>query len=140
MDRDKSFPKEYTQEVSDNLDKLLIAINVIRTAYAKPMRVTSGWRPSSVNGGVGGAKRSNHMLGLAVDIADPDGTLAKWLLNNLVVVQKAGLYLEDFRWTKGWVHFQLVAPKSGRRIFIPSTAPATQPNVWDGKYDPSFDK
>jgi hypothetical protein len=140
MDRDKSFPKEYTSEVSNNLDKLLVAINIVRAAYGKPMRVTSGWRPAGVNSIIGGANRSNHMLGLAVDIADPNGELAKWLLNNLDVVSKAGLYLEDFRWTKGWVHFQIVAPKSGKRIFIPSTAPATQPNVWDGKYDPAFDK
>ena len=140
MDRDKSFPKEYTTEISDNLDKVLVAINIIRKAYNKPMRVTSGWRPSSVNGIIGGAKRSNHMMGLAVDIADPDGELAKWLLNNLSVVQQAGLYLEDFRWTKGWVHFQIVAPRSGKLIFVPSTAPATQPDIWDGKYDPSFDR
>lgn len=145
MGRDKAYPKEYTKEISDNLDQLLIAINQIRQAYNTPMKVSSGWRPAAINGAIAGAaKRSNHMLGLAVDISDRDGKLRSWVLANLDLMQKLGVYIEDFRWTSTWVHFQVVAPKSKKRIFIPyadvTKNPMTAPNAWGGTYDSKYDK
>jgi len=53
--RDKQYPNDYTQEISDNLDKLLIPLNKIRDAYGKPMTIDSGWRPPSINGSTPGA-------------------------------------------------------------------------------------
>lgn len=145
MGRDKTHPKEYTKEISDNLDKLLAAINQVRATYGKPMRVTSGWRPPSINGSVpGAAKKSNHMLGLAVDISDKDGKLREWVLANLDLMGKLGIYMEDFRWTPNWVHFQVKPPASGKRIFIPYADtvknPMTAPSAWSGKYDARHDK
>lgn len=138
--RDLQYPGDYTQEISDNLDQLLLAINPVRTAWNKPMNVTSGWRPPSINGATpGAAAKSKHMLGLAVDIADPDGSLWAWVLQNLALMQQLGLYLEDKRWTPGWVHFGLGPPASGKRIFIPSANRATAPDAWDGHYDHSYD-
>lgn len=119
MGRDKQFPKEYTKEISDNLDKLLIALNKFRTAYGKSMIVTSGWRPSSVNSSAGGAKKSNHMVGLACDFKDTDGALDEWCLNNLKVLEACGLWLEDPSETPGWCHLQCTPPKSGKRVFLP---------------------
>lgn len=139
--RDKQYAKDYTQEISDNLDLLLVVINQVRAAYGKPMTVSSGWRPPSINAATpGAAKKSTHMVGNAVDIKDPDGSLMKWVLANLDLMQKLGIYLEDFRWTPDWVHFQRVPPASGKRIFVPSTAPAKAPKRWDGKYDAKYDK
>jgi len=145
MGRDKTYATAYTKEISDNVDKLLIPMNIIRAAYGKPMRVTSGWRPAAVNNKTAGAaKKSNHMLGLAVDIADPDGKLWAWVLANLELMQQNGLYLEDARWTKGWVHFQCALPGSKKRIFIPyadqTKFPMTQKDIWTGKYDAKYDK
>ena len=145
MGRDKAYPKDYTQEISDNLDKLLIPMNVVRKAYGKPMSPSSGWRPPSINNSTpGAAKASTHMRGLAVDIKDPDGKLREWVLANLDLMQKLGLYFEDFRWTKGWVHFQCVPPGSGKRIFIPyadtKKNPMNNPTAWSGKYDAKYDK
>jgi hypothetical protein len=144
MGRDKSHPKEYTKEISDNLDNLLIAMNQIRSKYGKPMRVTSGWRPSAINQSIAGAaKRSNHMMGLAVDISDRDGELREWVLENLDLMQKLGVYIEDFRWTQRWVHFQIVRPRSGKRIFLPyadtSRYPMTAPQAWNGNYESKYD-
>lgn len=139
--RDKTFPGEYTEEISHNLDILLQKINVIRAAYGKPMTVNSGWRPASINGMIpNAAKKSNHMIGCAVDIADPDGSLMKWCLENLDLLTATGLYLEDFRYTPTWAHFQSVAPKSKKRIFVPSEALPPAPNRWSGKYSSEFDK
>lgn len=140
MNRDVLYPKEYTKEISNNLDRLLIAINKVRRAYGKPMTVSSGWRPAAINAGISNAaKKSNHMLGLAVDIADPKGDVMRWVLANLKFVAECGLYVEDFRHTATWAHFQIVPPRSKKRIFIPSTAKAPAPSRWDGKYDTSLD-
>lgn len=62
---------------------------------------------------------SCHLSGEAVDIADPDGSLQKWLKENTMLLEGLGLYVEDFKYTPGWVHIQTRAPKSGRRFFIP---------------------
>jgi hypothetical protein len=141
MGRDKTYPQDYTKEISDNIDKMLIVLNKIRSAYGKPMTVSSGWRPAAVNSKLANAgKKSNHMLGLACDFKDADGQLKDWVIANLKLMADLGVYIEDFNYTKGWVHFQIVPPKSKKRVFIPSASPAPWPNQWDGKYDQSLDR
>lgn len=136
MGRDKQYALEYTQQISENLDRLLIPINKIRDAYGKPMKVNSGWRPPEINAATpGAAPRSKHMEGLAVDIADPDNALMQWTLQNLQLMKDLNIFMEDFRWTPGWCHYQLGGPVSGKRIFIPSVTRPTAPNRWDGRYD-----
>lgn len=138
--RDKQFPNDYTDEVSANLDKLVEVMNQVRDAYGKPMITNSGWRPPTINATTpGAAKGSKHTIGLACDIADPDGTLWQWVLDNLTLMQQLDIYLEDKRWCKGWVHFGLGAPISGKRIFIPNAHRPTDPDIWDGQYDHTFD-
>lgn len=119
MGRDISFSSEYTQEISDNLDKLLVQLNIVRDLYGKPMYVSSGWRPSSVNTSVGGSKKSNHMIGLACDFKDTDRQLTEWCLKNIQKLTELGLYMESPDSTPTWVHLQLKAPKSGNNPFIP---------------------
>jgi uncharacterized protein YcbK (DUF882 family) len=141
MGRDVQFKAEYTKEIDNNLNVLLQKINVVRSKYGKPMTVSSGWRPSAINSGTpGAAKASKHLSGLAVDIKDTDNSLWNWTIANLDLIQELGLYLEDRRFTGTWVHFQIGAPKSGKRIFKPSTAPMPHPDLWDGKYDIKYDK
>ena len=138
--RDTEFPDDYTQEISDNLDTLLVAINKVRAAYGSPMAVNSGWRPPSINAATAGAaKNSAHCIGLAVDISDPDGKVWAWVLDNLALMKELGFYLEDKRWTPSWTHFGLKKPASGKRIFVPSASRATAPDAWDGIYDKEFD-
>lgn len=62
---------------------------------------------------------SCHLTGEAVDIADPDGKLGAWLKENKKKLEELGLYVEDLKYTPGWCHLQIRAPKSGRRFFIP---------------------
>jgi hypothetical protein len=142
--RDKTYPNDYTQQISDNLDSFLIPMNGIRNAYGIPMIVNSGWRPSVINKSDGGAPNSKHLVGLACDISDVDGKLWAWVLQNLPLMQTLNIFLEDKRWTSsdiggGWCHFQLGGPKSGKRIFIPNNSQAPNPNIWDGVYDKKFD-
>lgn len=133
-------PKGYTltEEQSRNLPILLERINKVRQAYGKPMIVTSGIRSEADQKRINpSAPKSNHLKALACDISDPNGDLFRWLLQNLDKMKEWGLYLEDFRYTPTWVHFQAIAPASGKRIFVPSSAPAPAPTRWDGKYDQS---
>ena len=121
-------PKNFktTPEIDDNLTQLLTKINIIRTAYAKPMTVSSGLRDLEDHKRIYASKGipddkipmgSRHLKGQAVDIADPNGKLYKWCKSNEAVLIQAGLYCEEG--TKGWVHFQTVPPKSGKRWFLP---------------------
>lgn len=139
--RDHQYPDEYTETVSDNLDQLLVPMNQIRAAWANPMIVTSGWRPLAINEATpGAAAHSKHMEGLACDIADTNGELWAWVLQNLDLMQRLGIYLEDRRWTPTWVHFQLGPPASGKRIFVPSADRPQAPDIWDGNYDSKYDE
>ena len=131
MGRDKDAPLNDTQKV--NLDKLLIQINKIRSAYGKSMTVSSGYRPASINNAVkGAAKNSSHLTCEAVDIQDLDGSLFKWVLLNIKLIEQCGLYIEDKRWTKTWVHFQTRPTKA--RIFKAYATEPPNPELWDGKY------
>lgn len=115
MGREKEYP--LSAEVSDNLMKLLKAVSIVRDAYAKPMTVTSGYRPGHYNKAAHGAANSAHLTCEAVDFADVDGKLGAWCESNLAVLAKAGLYMENKAQTPTWVHLQTRKPASGNRIF-----------------------
>jgi uncharacterized protein YcbK (DUF882 family) len=139
MGRDKAYAKEYTPEISANLDKLLPVLNKIQEKYGKKFKINSGWRPAEVNGATpGAAAHSKHMEGLAADIADADGDIMRWTLANLDFIKSLGVHMEDWRWTPTWTHYQIVPPKSGNMIFIPSTAPALAPTRWIGTYPSKY--
>lgn len=51
---------------------MIHALDEVRAAFGRPIRITSGYRSLSHNAAVGGAKNSQHLHGKAVDIAlDP---------------------------------------------------------------------
>jgi uncharacterized protein YcbK (DUF882 family) len=116
-------PKE--KSVRDNLAKFLKVMNIVRKAYGKPMLVTSGLRSMEHHLaiyrrlGLKAPLKSAHLQGLAVDIHDRDHQLWNWCLDNLALLEKLGLYLEDKSKTPTWVHFQLLKPRSGNRVFLP---------------------
>lgn len=104
MGRDREYP--LSPQLEQNLEDLLRRLNNVRALYGKPMLVTSGYRPGGYNRAAGGAAKSCHLICKAADFSDPDGELAKWLLNNLDVLVEEGLWLENPKYTKGWVHLQ----------------------------------
>ncbi len=118
--RDRDYP--LTPELEQNLNKLLDAVNKLRKEYGKPFVITSGYRPGHYNKSARGAKKSAHMTCEAVDIRDVDGEIAKWCLDNLSLLEAAGLYMESPIYTheppnKRWVHLQVRPTKN--RVFIP---------------------
>lgn len=116
--------KELTAQVKLNAVELLKRVNSLLEfmGYMEP-KVSSGFRPSSVNSKIGNAsKKSAHMSGEAIDLLDDkDQTLCLSIKKPLLV--KFDLYKEDSGSTIGvntnWVHLQSRETSSGKRIFKP---------------------
>lgn len=121
MGRDVSCSTELTVEILHNAAQLLKVVNEFLTELGiTSAKVSSGWRPASINSKVpNAAKRSLHMTGMAIDIKD-DGTLSKLILDNLDKLKQHNLWMEDPKHTIGWVHLDLGSrtPRE-KNIFIP---------------------
>ena len=131
MGRDKEFP--LTIEMAMNAAKTLAAINYLRGRYGRPLSCSSGYRPGRFNKAAGGATESSHLNCEAIDCQDKEPQVwrkfdgeshlithfANWCLDNLDELRKAGLFLEDPRWTKSWTHLQTRTPRSLSRVFKP---------------------
>lgn len=138
--RDVTYSKDY-EPYKLNALKTVETINKFLANYNSPLIVSSGFRPAKLNNSTyGAASKSNHITCLACDIQDLDLKLWKYVLGNLELAQKLGIYFEDKRWTSSWVHFQVVPSKSGKRIYIPNSNKPDRPNLWDGEYNKEYDK
>lgn len=123
MGRDTKYP--ISEELEQNALRTVDRANMILQAFGQPREVLSGYRPAEINAKVkGAAPMSKHITCEAVDLADKDGRLAKWCMDNLPWLSAIGLWMEHPTYTKGWVHLQTTAPKSGNRVFIPSVRTA----------------
>ena len=54
----------------DRLARIAGILERCRAVTGRPLKITSGWRDPEANAGAGGAKRSQHMSGRAVDFRD----------------------------------------------------------------------
>lgn len=120
MGREKRYAADLTTEVCVNAAETVNRVNALLKEFGEERHVTSGWRPPEVNASTpNAAKRSNHMLGLACDIEDPEGDLDEWCVDHPEVLERLGLFQEHPATTKGWAHLQTVPPRSGKRTFYP---------------------
>lgn len=95
-------------------------LNRLHMYWGHQLRLTSGYRPMAINNRIAGAaKRSHHIIGAAGDAADPDWALAKFVMDDLPMLEHIELWIEDPHYTPGWVHFQIFPPMSGKRVFVP---------------------
>lgn len=124
MGRDETDPP--SEEMRKNADETIYLANLLLSWYyhdkpdAEKTKVTSGYRPSSVNANTPGASaRSKHLTCQAVDLSDPEGELDDWCMENQKTLEQVGLWLEHPSATKGWTHWQIVPPRSGKRVFYP---------------------
>jgi len=117
------------ENIQSNLYELLNRVNKIRSAYGKPMYVTSGFRTMQHHIEIYAKKgitdlrkipmRSLHLSGCAVDFSDPKHELQKFITENVPLLESVGLWVESFSFTRSWVHLQWKQPLSGRRFFMP---------------------
>lgn len=126
MGRDKQYAAELTPEIVANAESTVERANLLLSKYkaatgdTEIRKVNSGWRPAAVNSATpNAAVRSKHMTGQAVDLSDPEGDLDEWCLDHPEVLEELGLWQEAPAATKGWMHCQIVPPKSGKRVFYP---------------------
>jgi hypothetical protein len=126
--------EELTDQYIVNATSLVASVNkLLQLLGVESAKVSSGFRPLAANMRAGGAKKSNHMKCLAIDLEDADGNIARKCLANMALLKSCGLYLEDPRWTmkenkaggySGWTHLQSVA--TAKNPFIPTSgAPPT---------------
>ncbi len=120
MGRDRLFAAELTDELQSNAALTLERANALLARAGMQRGVNSGWRPAAVNAAIpDAARRSKHMLCLAIDIDDDDGTLDAWCMAHLSALAEIRLWLEHPSATPRWCHLQTVPPKSGNRVFYP---------------------
>ena len=79
-------------------------------------RLYGGFRPKDCTEG---SPRSAHKLGMAVDLYDPDGEIDAWCFANQEVLGIHHVHLEHPEATKGWSHWSIKTPLSGRTVFWP---------------------
>ena len=120
MGRETKYASVLTPETEGNALELLDRVNLLMTRFGETRKITSGWRPPEVNAKTpGAAVKSKHITGNAVDLADPEGDLDQWCLDNQSELERFQLWQEHPAATKNWCHLQSVPPKSGKRVFYP---------------------
>lgn len=119
-------PRNYktNENIDKNLKTLFERVMELQDAFGSDFIITSGLRSDELQAeliaaGKTNAVHSKHIAGAAADIKDPKKTLGKFIKENEALLKAIGLYAEHPDYTKGWVHVQILAPKSGKRIFIP---------------------
>ena len=131
LGRDATHAEELTDDIQRNAVLTVAKCNELlaRAGRSDINTVSSGWRPKGVNAATSNAAQSSrHLTAEAVDLGDIDRTLSSWCVDNLDVLKELGLWMEDPRWCPSWLHVQTVPPKSGKRVFIPSSAPMKDPD------------
>lgn len=121
--------------IQKNLAELHSRINSLLSLYGKPVKVTSGLRTKEdharIYANINAKRRaegkeeiaipwgSQHLLGCAVDIYDPEKKLQDWTLAHVSGLVGIQLWCEDFSTTTNWVHYQINPPASKNRFFKP---------------------
>lgn len=120
--RDKQYPKKYTETIKINCLKTLDCTNKLLSVVSKDLNIksfscTSGWRPSEVNNLLPNADpNSPHVTGEGIDILDTNNILKKYIGKNPKLVYECGFKaIEDFKLTKTWIHLQTRTPLNGQK-------------------------
>ena len=106
-------------EVQQNIEELLEVLDGLREFYAKPIRITSGYRCAELNRLVGGSPTSAHVIGYAADLQPIGDTfenfkaeVLRWLDTSRVGFDQC--IIERNKSTQ-WVHFGLFNRKGQQR-------------------------
>jgi len=115
MDIDNSPP----DWVLTNISRLTVNIlQPIRSFYARPVRITSGYRCPELNEAVGGVKSSYHTKGLAADFTVPGVSLYQ-VYRAIIGTQLPyeEMYVSEVR---GFIHIAYPRQKKLQKGHVPS--------------------
>ncbi|MEB3290653.1 MAG: D-Ala-D-Ala carboxypeptidase family metallohydrolase [Leptolyngbya sp.] len=79
-----------TKAIVDNIIALARALQPVRNRIGRPFRVNSWYRPPAVNAAVGGARRSQHLVGNAVDL-QVQGLSGRQVANAVMLTWPGGI-------------------------------------------------
>jgi hypothetical protein len=125
QDRQETYADEWTFEVKQNAADLLTRVNMLlRELKVTSTRIASGWRPREINQRIGGAPRSYHITGQAVDLRDNDAQdFSQIVISNKHLLHRYQLWMENPSFTRGntnWVHLDIgTRPEKDLRVFNP---------------------
>jgi len=107
-----------TVEQSSNLVKLAGIISRLEDKMGQCFTVTSGLRTPQDQMRINPlAPNSAHLIGMAVDVADPKHIIYDFCVNNVQFLIDNGIWVEDERYTPSWTHLQ--TRPTIRRFFSP---------------------
>lgn len=107
-DRRIKYGNEYTNEIKQNAEELLKRVEALfMDLGVVAVRLSSGWRPQAINAQVGGAKKSLHTQGKAIDLVDSTGELKGMILKKPELLKKHDLWMEDWSSTPTWCHLDI---------------------------------
>ncbi len=90
-----------------NLHKIADLLEAVRQLLGEyPIQISSGYRCPKLNTLIGGAKNSQHTLGLAVDFICPDRGTPREICETLLA---SGLKFDQMICEGTWVHISLAA-------------------------------
>ena len=110
---DTGLPNVPSWSVINNLLTLTEhCLDPIRIAFKRPIHVNSGFRTLDVNKSIGGAKNSQHCLGMASDITAGDDKMNKELFE---LILSSGIVFDQLIDEKNyrWIHISF--NKNGNR-------------------------
>ena len=105
--------KRNGEDIARKLSNLGYGPAMFGSSFARDYEAQKRINPNAMN--------SAHLFFSAVDVADPDGKLQAWLKTpaGKAALIEQGLWVEDFKYTPTWVHFQTYSVNSGNRFFKP---------------------
>lgn len=108
-----------SREPRENATALLTRVNRLLSHFGQYRRIVCGFVPSEEENArrANASVRSKHLQAQAVDLADPDGDLDQFCMDNQPLLERCCLWLEHPAMTKGHCHLQSVPPLTGRRVF-----------------------
>lgn len=119
--KQRASSEELTDAVKEDAQKLIEKVNAFLLdlgVEVSTVKVSSGFRPSSVNATIkNAAKKSLHMSGRAIDLVDSENAIGKLIQEKPELLTKHGLWLEHPSKTPGWCHLD-IGTRSSRKVQI----------------------
>jgi len=105
------------KDVARNILRVCSKLDQVRSYFGKPIIITSWWRPEPYNLEIGGAKRSAHMNGCAVDfiVQNMDSCHVRRVLKPLL--ESLNIRIESL--PTPHIHMDIMDPGASGRYFNP---------------------